>query len=80
MQPPPSRRRQPATQSAGLHDLAAMAADDGDVQRWAGIGVPALLMQDADSWLPIPKTMQQLADVLPQVKRRSGPGRCTSRR
>jgi pimeloyl-ACP methyl ester carboxylesterase len=52
-----------------LHDLEAMAADAPDVQRWAGIDVPVLLMQGSDTWAPMPATMEALAGVLPGVTR-----------
>ena len=52
-----------------LHDLEAMAADSGDVDRWSAVAVPTLLMQGAESWSPLPETMQQLAEAMPQVER-----------
>ena len=57
-----------------LHDLQAMAADSGDIARWSGIRVPTLLMQGADSWDPLPATMDALAAVLPDVERAVWPG------
>jgi pimeloyl-ACP methyl ester carboxylesterase len=52
-----------------LHDLEAMAADDPDLGRWAGIDVPVLLMQGSDTWSPMPETMDALAAVLPHATR-----------
>jgi pimeloyl-ACP methyl ester carboxylesterase len=52
-----------------LHDLEAMAADDPDLGRWAGIDVPTLLIQGADTWSPMPETMDALAAVLPHATR-----------
>jgi pimeloyl-ACP methyl ester carboxylesterase len=52
-----------------LHDLEAMAADDPDVGRWAGIDVPVLLMQGSDTWSPMPEAMDALAAVLPAAER-----------
>ena len=52
-----------------LHDLQAMAADSEDIARWSGVRVPTLLMQGADSWDPLPATMDALAAVLPNVER-----------
>lgn len=54
---------------ADLHDVEAMAADDGDLSRWAGVRAPVLLMQGADTWDPMPRTMDDLAAVLPDVTR-----------
>ncbi len=59
----------PAGAVGSLHDLEAMAADDGDVGRWAAVEVPTLLMQGADTWDPMPATMDQLAATLPRVER-----------
>jgi pimeloyl-ACP methyl ester carboxylesterase len=52
-----------------LHDLEAMAADDPDLGRWAGIAVPTLLMRGSDTWSPMPETMDALAAVLPSATR-----------
>jgi pimeloyl-ACP methyl ester carboxylesterase len=52
-----------------LHDLEAMAADTLDLDRWAAIDVPTLLMQGAETWAPMPATMDALAGVLPQLTR-----------
>lgn len=52
-----------------LHDLEALAADVPDVDRWARIDVPVLLMQGGDTWAPMPATMDALADALPEVRR-----------
>jgi pimeloyl-ACP methyl ester carboxylesterase len=64
-----------ARESLGwLHDLEAMAGDSADFRRWSGITTRTLLMQGGDSWVPLPQTMQQLADALPQPERVSWPG------
>ncbi|HEX6873397.1 MAG TPA: alpha/beta hydrolase [Micromonosporaceae bacterium] len=57
-----------------LHDLEALAADTPDVGRWSRIGVPVLLMQGADTWAPMPATMDTLAGALPQLTRAVWPG------
>jgi pimeloyl-ACP methyl ester carboxylesterase len=57
-----------------LHDLEAIAADQTDVQRWAGIGVPVLLMQGGETWAPMPSTMDALAGALPKATRVTLPG------
>jgi len=52
-----------------LHDLEAMTVDDPDLDRWAGIAVPTLLMRGSDTWSPMPETMAALAAVLPRAHR-----------
>jgi pimeloyl-ACP methyl ester carboxylesterase len=52
-----------------LHDLQAMAGDETSVTRWSDITIPTLLMQGADSWPPIPATMQRLATAMPAAGR-----------
>jgi pimeloyl-ACP methyl ester carboxylesterase len=52
-----------------LHDLEAMAADDGDMDRWAAVEVPTLLMHGAHTWDPMPATMDRLVAALPRVER-----------
>jgi pimeloyl-ACP methyl ester carboxylesterase len=60
-----------ATRSAtgSLHDLEAMAADDADITRWSAVRLPVLLLQGADTWAPMPATMDRLATALPRVER-----------
>jgi pimeloyl-ACP methyl ester carboxylesterase len=55
---------------ACLHDLEAMATDEPDVGRWVDVRLPVLLIQGADTWAPMPTTMDTLAEALPQVTRR----------
>jgi pimeloyl-ACP methyl ester carboxylesterase len=57
-----------------LHDLEAMAADSEDVRRWSAVGLPALLLQGAETWDPMPATMERLAAALPRVERVVWPG------
>jgi pimeloyl-ACP methyl ester carboxylesterase len=57
-----------------LHDLEALAGDETEVGRWAAVAVPTLLMQGADTWEPMPSTMNALAAVLPGVRRVIWPG------
>jgi pimeloyl-ACP methyl ester carboxylesterase len=52
-----------------LHDLEAMVADTEDVQRWAAVDCPVLLMQGSDTWAPMPDTMEKLASILPTAAR-----------
>ncbi|MEV0668756.1 alpha/beta hydrolase [Mycobacterium sp. NPDC050441] len=56
------------TLSAGA-DLEAMANDGRDIDRWAAITVPVLLMQGGLSWPPLPEGMDSLAAVLPHAER-----------
>ena len=51
------------------HDLEALAADTDDMHRWSAVDLPVLLMQGADTWDPMPATMDRLAAVLPAVAR-----------
>ena len=59
----------PAGAVGSLHDLEAMAADDGDVGRWSAVSLPTLVMQGADTWDPMPATMDRLAAALPRAER-----------
>ncbi|HKO26135.1 MAG TPA: alpha/beta hydrolase [Solirubrobacteraceae bacterium] len=52
-----------------LHDLEAMTADTPDLDRWAAVEVPTLLMQGSETWAPMPATMDALAAVLPHLTR-----------
>lgn len=55
-------------------DLESMAADTTDIGRWSAVTVPVLLMQGADTWEPMPQTLDRLAAALPQVTIKSFPG------
>jgi pimeloyl-ACP methyl ester carboxylesterase len=57
-----------------LHDLEAMAGDTTDIKRWAAVRIPTLLLQGADSWDPIPATMDELARALPRAEQTVWPG------
>ncbi len=46
-----------------------MAADDGDVGRWSAVSLPTLVGQGADTWAPMPATMDRLAAALPRAER-----------
>jgi pimeloyl-ACP methyl ester carboxylesterase len=59
----------PAGAVGSRGDLEAMAADDGDIGRWSGVSQPTLVMQGADTWEPMPATMDRLAAALPRVER-----------
>jgi pimeloyl-ACP methyl ester carboxylesterase len=52
-----------------LHDLEAMAGDSRDMSRWGAVTTPALVMQGADTWDPMPATMDALAAALPRAER-----------
>jgi pimeloyl-ACP methyl ester carboxylesterase len=70
--PDPAEARRSAV--GFLHDLEALADDSTDPARWSSIAVPALLMQGADTWAPMPATMNALAAALPGAHRVSWPG------
>ncbi|WP_165947132.1 alpha/beta fold hydrolase [Micromonospora sp. 15K316] len=57
-----------------LHDLEALAEDSTEVGRWSTVAVPTLLLQGADTWEPMPTTMNALAEVIPQARRVIWPG------
>lgn len=57
-----------------LHDLEALAADSTDIDRWSGVTVPTLLMRGADTWEPMPTTMNRLATAIPHARQVVWPG------
>lgn len=57
-----------------LHDLEALASDGTDLARWSSIRVPTLLMQGADTWEPMPSTMNALAATIPSARQVVWPG------
>ncbi|GAB3957258.1 alpha/beta fold hydrolase [Micromonospora vulcania] len=57
-----------------LHDLEALAGDSTDLTRWSSITVPTLLLAGADTWEPMPTTMNALARAIPGVRHVVWPG------
>jgi pimeloyl-ACP methyl ester carboxylesterase len=57
-----------------LHDLEALAGDGTDLTRWSSITVPTLVMQGADTWEPMPTTMNALARTIPRARQIVWPG------
>lgn len=55
-------------------DLESLIADSADVQRWSDVTVPTLLMRGADTWDPMPETLDRLAAALPKVTYTTFPG------
>ncbi|MCG3041766.1 alpha/beta fold hydrolase [Streptomyces fenghuangensis] len=55
-------------------DLESMAADSVDVERWSTVNVPTLLMRGADTWQPMPATLDRLATALRHVTYTTFPG------
>ncbi|MFH9293561.1 alpha/beta fold hydrolase [Streptomyces sp. NPDC017520] len=55
-------------------DLESMAADSVDVERWSLVSVPTLLMRGADTWQPMPATLDRLATALSHVTYTTFPG------
>ncbi|MGI5390913.1 alpha/beta fold hydrolase [Streptomyces sp. CA-251251] len=55
-------------------DLASMAADSPDVERWSNVTAPTLLRRGADTWQPMPAALERLATALPRVTRTAFPG------
>ncbi|GIG89991.1 alpha/beta fold hydrolase [Plantactinospora endophytica] len=70
--PDPAEARRSAI--GWLHDLEALADDGTDPARWSAISLPTLLMQGAETWEPMPSTMNALAAALPRARRISWPG------
>lgn len=70
--PDPAEARRSAI--GWLHDLEALTDDSTDPARWSSITVPTLLLQGADTWEPLPTTMNALAAALPAARRISWPG------
>ncbi|MFF0739039.1 alpha/beta fold hydrolase [Streptomyces sp. NPDC004111] len=65
---------EPAEVPGWFRDLESMAADSVDVERWSAVSVPTLLMRGADTWQPMPATLDRLAAVLPHVTYTTFPG------
>ncbi|MGW3784216.1 alpha/beta fold hydrolase [Micromonospora chokoriensis] len=57
-----------------LHDLEALAADGTDIARWSSISVPTLLLAGADTWEPMPTTVDALAAAMPTARHVVWPG------
>ncbi|MCL9759612.1 alpha/beta fold hydrolase [Frankia sp. AiPa1] len=57
-----------------LHDLEAMAADSEDIGRWSAVRAPTLVIGGADSWVPLPETMDELTRALPDAEQVVLPG------
>ncbi|MFG1839734.1 alpha/beta fold hydrolase [Micromonospora sp. NPDC049175] len=57
-----------------LHDLEALAQDGTDIARWSAIAVPTLLLAGADTWEPMPTTMDTLARTIPAARYVVWPG------
>ncbi|GAB2962296.1 alpha/beta hydrolase [Micromonospora polyrhachis] len=70
--PDPAEARRSAI--GWLHDLEALAEDSTDIARWSTITVPTLLMQGADTWEPMPTTMNALAETIPGARQIIWPG------
>ncbi|MET8044452.1 alpha/beta fold hydrolase [Micromonospora sp. NPDC005215] len=64
--PDPVETRRAAT--GWLHDLEALAGDSTDITRWSSITVPTLLLAGADTWEPMPTTMNALARTIPAAR------------
>ncbi|MEU8817682.1 alpha/beta hydrolase [Actinoplanes sp. NPDC048796] len=67
---PPTRN--PAAELGWLHDLEALADDSPAFV--ANPAIPTLILQGADTWDPMPATIDALAAALPHARRVSWPG------
>jgi pimeloyl-ACP methyl ester carboxylesterase len=70
--PDPAEARRSAI--GWLHDLEALADDDPDPARWSHLTVPTLILNGADTWEPMPATMDALAAAVPTARRVTWPG------
>jgi pimeloyl-ACP methyl ester carboxylesterase len=68
------RKPDPASALGWLHDLEALTSDTTGPAGWSVITVPTLIMQGADTWEPMPTTMNALAAALPAAHRVIWPG------
>jgi hypothetical protein len=57
-----------------LHDLGAMAGDSPEIAVGPDVTTATLLMQGAETWPPIPASMDALAAALPSATRTILPG------
>ncbi|WEH33065.1 alpha/beta hydrolase [Streptomyces sp. AM 4-1-1] len=64
----------PSDAPGWCRDLESMAADSVGVERWSAVTVPTLLMRGADTWEPMPATLDRLATALPHVTYVTFPG------
>ncbi|WP_040790299.1 alpha/beta fold hydrolase [Nocardia paucivorans] len=55
-------------------DLESMIADTTYLDRWSTVTTPTLLMHGADTWQPMPETVERLATVLPHATLVTFPG------
>ncbi|WP_327654041.1 alpha/beta fold hydrolase [Streptomyces sp. NBC_00483] len=68
------RDAEPDEAPGWCRDLESLIADSADVERWSDVTVPTLLMRGADTWHPMPETLDRLATALPQVTYTTLPG------
>ncbi|MGI5222593.1 alpha/beta fold hydrolase [Nocardia sp. CA-290969] len=55
-------------------DLESMVGDTTYLDRWASVTVPTLLICGADTWQPMPETVERLAAVMPRATMEIMPG------
>ncbi|MEH0930230.1 alpha/beta fold hydrolase [Micromonospora sp. CPCC 205558] len=57
-----------------VEHLADRDQDSTDISRWSSISVPTLLLAGADTWEPMPTTMNALARTIPAARHVVWPG------
>lgn len=65
---------EPVAAPGWCRDLESMTADTVDLERWSAVTLPTLLMKAADTWQPMPETLDRLATALPEVTLTTFPG------
>lgn len=55
-------------------DLESMAGDTSYLDRWSTVLVPTLLICGAETWEPMPETVERLAAVMPRATMETIPG------
>lgn len=55
-------------------DLESMIADTTYLERWSSVTTPTLLMRGADTWQPMPETVERLATGMPHARLETFPG------
>ncbi|MGD6740713.1 alpha/beta fold hydrolase [Streptomyces sp. BH106] len=73
-EPDTERDAEPDEAHGWCRDLESLIADSAGVDRWTDVTVPTLLMRGADTWQPMPETLDRLATALPRVTYTTLPG------
>lgn len=55
-------------------DLESLVYDTSYLDRWSSVTTPTLLLRGADTWHPMPETIERLAAVMPNARLETLPG------